>query len=290
VAPRPNGTLAVSATVRILGWAFLAQVLGGIVNVLLQSGHLPDQEVNAPELVSAMFDSVHAGVIEELVVLGFVVVTLRQAGRPLWEITLVALVLRGSYHIYYGPGVFGILLWAALFFWLYLRTLSLLPLMVAHVAWDAVAFLSQRWPLVSGVAFLGLIALWLACPILWLIERNNRPHLAGGPLDTGWGGEAGNGPAASSGPPAWSGLSSATPGPAATRSGYWVQQAPVPPPASVAGPAAPPPAQTWLAPPGWHPDPGGDNRWRWWDGTRWTEHVSEPDSPVEGAAGSPAGG
>jgi hypothetical protein len=27
------------------------------------------------------------------------------------------------------------------------------------------------------------------------------------------------------------------------------------------------------SPPGWHPDPWGSARWRWWDGTRWTDHV-----------------
>jgi hypothetical protein len=27
------------------------------------------------------------------------------------------------------------------------------------------------------------------------------------------------------------------------------------------------------APPGWHPDPSGAGQWRYWDGTRWTEHV-----------------
>jgi hypothetical protein len=27
------------------------------------------------------------------------------------------------------------------------------------------------------------------------------------------------------------------------------------------------------SPPGWHLDPWGSGRWRYWDGTRWTEHV-----------------
>lgn len=29
-----------------------------------------------------------------------------------------------------------------------------------------------------------------------------------------------------------------------------------------------------VSPPGWHPDPSGQQRWRWWDGTRWSEHTS----------------
>jgi len=27
-------------------------------------------------------------------------------------------------------------------------------------------------------------------------------------------------------------------------------------------------------PPAWHPNPNGLARWRWWDGTRWTEHTA----------------
>ncbi|MGO8863296.1 MAG: DUF2510 domain-containing protein [Acidimicrobiales bacterium] len=36
-----------------------------------------------------------------------------------------------------------------------------------------------------------------------------------------------------------------------------------------------------MAPPGWFADEGGENQLRWWDGTRWTEHVwnAEPPNP-----------
>ncbi len=133
----------------------------------------------------SVFDSIQAGVIEELVVLAFVVVTLRQAGRPWWEVTLVALVLRGSYHIYYGPGVFGILVWAALYYWIYLRFRSLIPMMVCHVAWDAVGFLSQRWSVVAGFGILTAVGLWIAAPITWLVERSAKQRAVAG-IGNGW--------------------------------------------------------------------------------------------------------
>jgi hypothetical protein len=262
-----DGRFAFVRTARILAWAFLAQVLGGIVNSLLQTGHLPTERSSNPEIVFAVADSIQAGVIEELVVLGFVVVTLRQAGRPMWEVCAVALVLRGSYHIYYGPGVAGILLWAAMFLWIYLRTGSLFPLMLSHMVWDAVAFLSQRWAAVAGVAILGLVVLWIAAPITWLVERNRHP-----------------------GPPV------AYPGGAAGGSGHRAPQAAVGSGAPWAGPAASARLPA-LPPPGWHPDPGGANRWRWWDGQRWTEHVSSHDDgtrssaqPDDRGGGSPLGG
>ena len=53
-------------------------------------------------------------------------------------------------------------------------------------------------------------------------------------------------------------------------------------PAAVAQPAAPaaqtgppaPTASTAQAAPGWHPDPYGQARLRWWDGSRWSEHTA----------------
>ncbi len=283
----PDGRLAVSRTIRIASWAFAAEFVGGVVNHLLQSGHLPNQQSNAPELIFSVFDSLQAGIIEELVVLAFVVVTLRQAGRPLWEITAVALILRGSYHIYYGPGVFGILLWASIYYWIYLRTRALVPLMVCHALWDLAAFLGSAAKAVAVLAFLGMASLWIVGPILWLIERSNRkvsnvtwatqadwqrqnqwPGQTGWPGQNQWPPQNGwpprNGWPPQNGWPAHPGVPTVPP----PHNG-WPAQTPAP-----AAPAAEAAGTVTAVPPGWHADPGGLNCWRWWDGQRWTEHLS----------------
>jgi hypothetical protein len=38
------------------------------------------------------------------------------------------------------------------------------------------------------------------------------------------------------------------------------------------------PAPPQMPPPGWHPDPSGQHRLRWWDGTRWSEHTWDEGS------------
>jgi CAAX prenyl protease-like protein/uncharacterized protein DUF2510 len=238
---RPDGRFAAGATTRVFAWAIFAQIVGGIVNALLQTGHLPTSKPSAPELLFGVADSVQAGIVEELVVLAFLVVTLRQARRPLWEIVVVALVLRGSYHIYYGPGVVGILVWAAIFLWIYLRTQALVPLIVTHSAWDTVGFLSQRWAAVAGIALLVTVAIWIAAPITWAVERGDRDRAA----RVGW-----------------------SPVRSAGGAAHW-------PPSDAWPASSPPPPSSWI-PSGWYPDPSGANYWRWWDGYAWTDHVSGP--------------
>jgi membrane protease YdiL (CAAX protease family) len=292
---RSDGRFASGATVRILAWALFAQIIGGVINAALQSGDLPTvSKPNAAILIFSFFRSVNAGVVEELVVLAFVVVTLRQARRPWWEVTLVALVLRGSYHIYYGPGVFGILVWAAIFYWLYLRTRSLILLMTVHFAWDAVSFFSARWDAVAVVGSLVTVGIWVAAGISWLVERNNGPNgaivqphpaWAAGAGTSWWQPGGGGGPAGSSAAGLW-GPASGTPpaAPGAVLPDAPVDAGPAPPVGTSAPPVAWAPHSAQLAsapapaaisvPPGWQPDPSGANRWRWWDGYRWTDHVS----------------
>src|SRR5258706_3699481 len=80
--------------------------------------------------------SLTAGIVEETGVLAFVVTTLRQARRPLPGIVLVAGLLRCSYHDYYGLGVFGIAVLAAIFVLLFLRTRRGVPLILVPCFWE----------------------------------------------------------------------------------------------------------------------------------------------------------
>jgi hypothetical protein len=166
------GVRPVSAGIRMAAWALLALLAGGIVTTNLTNVSLLGGRFTYPDLVLNLFHALQAGFIEEIVVLGFVVVTLEQARRPRMEIFFVGLTLRMSYHIYYGPGVVGIAIWASLFLWLYWRYRSIVPLIVVHCAWDVFAVLGDRWRGVGGVEVLLILALFITAPVLWLVDRS----------------------------------------------------------------------------------------------------------------------
>jgi hypothetical protein len=56
----------------------------------------------------------------------------------------------------------------------------------------------------------------------------------------------------------------------------------------------PQPPNAAAIPPGWYPDPAGGSGKRWWDGSRWTEHVRQPEqqapAPVVGGYTPTIGG
>ncbi|MGH9127274.1 MAG: CPBP family glutamic-type intramembrane protease [Acidimicrobiales bacterium] len=181
------GTVSGSQGIRMAAWAVLALIAGGAVTTALAFGHNYPESHSIAYLTASLFHGAQAGFIEEIVVLAFLVVTLEQARRPRPEIIAVALLLRVSYHIYYGWGALGIFVWAAIFLWLFFRFRTIIPLIIVHSTWDVTVFLANEWRPVSGFLVFGMLALFVTAFSLWVVDRSHRnaapPMRAGAP---GW--------------------------------------------------------------------------------------------------------
>ncbi|MGI8702812.1 MAG: CPBP family intramembrane glutamic endopeptidase [Nocardioidaceae bacterium] len=80
-------------------------------------------------------------VLEEVVVVGFLVTRCRELGLGSRGAVAVSAVLRGSYHLYQGFGAFlGNAVMGVLFATYFVRRRTVLPLVVAHGLIDTVAF------------------------------------------------------------------------------------------------------------------------------------------------------
>jgi membrane protease YdiL (CAAX protease family) len=117
-----------------LFWA--AAQLG--VNATLVPAALPEVWWTVPVLILA---AVQNSVLEEVIVVGYLVTRLRQLQWRLGAIVAASAVLRGSYHLYQGFGAFvGNVVMGVVFSLFYLRSRRVMPLVVAHTLLDIVAF------------------------------------------------------------------------------------------------------------------------------------------------------
>lgn len=103
----------------------------GVRGLAPGNGHLPTYYA-AVSVLSA----VQAGVVEEIVVLGYLVHRLEQLGWQRWQVVGVAVLVRISYHVYYGWGVLAFVVWAAASVLVYQRYRRLAPFIAVHVLWD----------------------------------------------------------------------------------------------------------------------------------------------------------
>ncbi|WP_405101655.1 CPBP family intramembrane glutamic endopeptidase [Micromonospora sp. NBC_01412] len=118
----------------VLFWA--AAQLG--VNATLVPAGLPEVWWAVPVLILA---AVQNAVLEEVIVVGYLVTRLRQLRWRLGAVIAASAVLRGSYHLYQGFGAFlGNAVMGVVFSYFYLRTKRVLPLIIAHTLLDVVAF------------------------------------------------------------------------------------------------------------------------------------------------------
>jgi membrane protease YdiL (CAAX protease family) len=119
-----------------LALIYIARKLG--VNAQLDASDLADVWYRYPVLV---LSAIQNGVLEEIVMIGFLLTRLRNLDWPPWRAVLLSAVIRGSYHTYQGIGGFvGNFVMGAVFGWWFTKTRRVLPLVIAHSLLDIASF------------------------------------------------------------------------------------------------------------------------------------------------------
>ncbi len=88
-----------------------------------------------------LLHAVKAALVEEVIGVGYFISRLMSLNVPIALIVVAHALLRATYHLYQGFGpFFGNFVMGLIFAWWFLKTGRLAPLIVAHFAIDAVAF------------------------------------------------------------------------------------------------------------------------------------------------------
>lgn len=135
-------TAVLAASIGLPGLALYAisRALGATVRV--DTSGLPDLWWSATIL---LMSAAAAGVLEEFVIVGFVLTRLRDLGRLPWTAIVIAALVRGAYHLYQGwPMALGNVAMGLVFGWVFVRRGRLAPLVLAHWTLDAVAFVGPE--------------------------------------------------------------------------------------------------------------------------------------------------
>jgi len=141
---RDGAVLAAIIGIPGLGVYVAGHALG--INATVVASALPDVWWAVPVLV---LSAAQNAVLEEVVVVGYLITRLREIGWETRAAIAASAVLRGSYHLYQGFGSFvGNAIMGVVFAYffttrrriLFLGTRRVLPLVVAHTLLDVVAF------------------------------------------------------------------------------------------------------------------------------------------------------
>ncbi|WP_203417084.1 CPBP family intramembrane glutamic endopeptidase [Jiangella ureilytica] len=108
------------------------------MNVSIQASTLNAYWWTVPVLILSALQN---AVVEEVIVVGFLMTRLKQLGWELPAVIVTSAVLRGSYHLYQGYGMaIGNMLMGVVFAYFYHRTGRVMPLVIAHSILDIVSF------------------------------------------------------------------------------------------------------------------------------------------------------
>jgi membrane protease YdiL (CAAX protease family) len=164
--PKDIGLDATRPVKDTLRGAVLAAVIGGAGLALYLAAYHLKLELNVvPEDLPAVWwrtpvlilSAAHDGILEETLVIGYLLTRLDQLRWDPWRAIVFSAVLRGSYHLYQGFGAFiGNAVMGLIFGYLYRRWGRVTPLIIAHTLIDAVTF-------VGYAALIGRVS-WLPKP------------------------------------------------------------------------------------------------------------------------------
>lgn len=119
-----------------LGLYFLGRALN--LGVTVVASGLSDHWWTIPLLI---LSAAQNAILEEVIVVGYLLTRLRQLGVRPWVALLSSALLRGSYHLYQGYGAFvGNFVMGLVFGWYFQRRGRVMPLIVAHTVLDVFAF------------------------------------------------------------------------------------------------------------------------------------------------------
>jgi membrane protease YdiL (CAAX protease family) len=164
--PRDMGLDATQPVKDTLRGAVLAAVIGGSGLALYLAAYHLGLELNVvPEDLPAVWwripvlilSAAHDGILEETLVIGYLLRRLDQLRWNPWRAIVFSAVLRGCYHLYQGFGAFiGNGVMGLIFGYLYRRWGRVTPLIIAHTLIDTVTF-------VGYAALIGRVS-WLPKP------------------------------------------------------------------------------------------------------------------------------
>jgi membrane protease YdiL (CAAX protease family) len=129
----------VAALVGTAGVAFYLTAYAVGLNLTVVAEALPAVWWKYPVL---LLSALQNALLEEVVVVGYLILRLRQLGVSSSSAIAVSALVRGSYHLYQGIGGFvGNAVMGVLFGFLYVRWGRVAPLVVAHTLLDVGAFI-----------------------------------------------------------------------------------------------------------------------------------------------------
>jgi uncharacterized protein len=171
---RPRADLALILPVFVVCY-FIPEIGGAILLKSLGIHGSSPPLAKLPQYydVAYVVTAIVAGIVEEIVVLGFLVRRLEQLGLRPVLIVLIAVAVRGSYHLYYSWDVLPILVWAALSVVLYRRFRRLWPFVLVHMLWDTGTLFYGRF---TAVEFFILTPATIAFTALWWQQVPCKPE------------------------------------------------------------------------------------------------------------------